>query len=162
MKKAAILYSTYTPTIDAIISRLEDVRFDCIQTGADLDGYDLVVGVGLEDVSGIERNIVNIHHSLLPAFSGEEPVKQAFLAGVKVTGLTIYYTNPEKIIAQYPVFISNDAHFDDVEHEIQYLEQTIYPIVLEKILNGGVFEIKDLLKSGGCASGCGGCGKCNH
>lgn len=162
MKKAAILYSIYTPTIDAIVSRLQDVRFDCIQVGADLSGYDFVIGVGLDDISGVKENIINIHHSLLPAFSGEEPVKQAFLAGVKVTGITIYYTNPQKIIAQYPIIISNDAHFDDIEQELLYLEQTIYPIVIEKIINNEVFEIKDLLKSGGCSSGCGGCGKCNH
>ena len=97
----------------------------------------------------------------MPAFSDNEPVKEAFLAGVKVTGITFYYTNPERIIAQYPIFISNFSHYDDIERELEYLEQTIYPLILEKILRNEPFEIRKLLTKG-CSGNCGGCDSCKH
>lgn len=37
------------------------------------------------------RNIVNIHHSFLPAFSGASPYKQAFVRGVKLIGATAHF-----------------------------------------------------------------------
>ena len=104
----------------------------------------------------INFNALDIHHSLLPAFAGEEPEKQAILSGVKVTGLTIFYTKPKKIIAQYPVFIENDTHFDELEVQMNNLERIIYPLVIEKILKNEVFEIKNLLNSHNSH----GCGKC--
>jgi len=154
MKKIAIIYSEYTPTIDAIKSHLDGYEIILSKQIPD-KGFDLVVNVN----SGIDfrDNTICVHHSLLPAFEGEEPVKQAFLAGVKVTGITFYYTNPYKIIAQYPVFIPNAAHFDDIEKELEYLEQTIYPVIIEKILKNEPFELKNIL-----TKNCGGCLGCKH
>ena len=43
----------------------------------------------------------------------------------------------------------------------EYLEQTIYPLILEKILNNEPFEIRQLL-SKGCSGNCGGCNSCKH
>ena len=102
-----------------------------------------------------------MHYSLLPAFKSEEPLRDALIAGVKVTGLTFYYTNPEKIITQYPIFISGFSHYDEIERELNYLEQTIYPLILEKILKNEPFEIRNLLTKG-CSGNCGGCSGCSH
>ena len=167
MKRIAVVYSEYSPTVDAIIAQLKDVEVTCFK-GVPEGEYDLIVNIngattpptplphgGQSDGAG--DKVINVHYSLLPAFKGDEPVKQAVLAGVKVTGITFYFTNPERIIAQYPVFISNTSHFDDVEKELQYLEQTIYPIVIEKLLNNEPFELKNLLQKG-----CGGCSGCTH
>lgn len=163
MKKVAVLYSTYNPTIDAIKLRLSDIDVSYFQeflTDEELKEYDLVVLCNYKE--SVNFNALNIHHSLLPAFAGEEPEKQAILAGVKVTGITIFYTKPEKIIAQYPVFIENDTHFDELESQMNNLERIIYPLVIEKILNNEPFEIKDILKKpnnegcGGCCQKCGG------
>ena len=36
-------------------------------------------------------NIINIHHSFLPAFVGASPYKQAFIRGVKLLGATAHF-----------------------------------------------------------------------
>lgn len=159
MKKLALLYSTYTPTIDSIIAHLKDFDVTCLTALDNLDTYDLVANINYK--SEIEQNHVAVHHSLLPAFESKEPVKDAILAGVKVTGITFYYTNPKKIITQYPIFISNASHYDDVAKELEYLEQTIYPLILERLLENKPFEIRNLL-SKGCSGNCGGCNSCKH
>lgn len=159
MKKVAIIYSEYTPTIDAIISHLKDCEVKTFNSYKDVNGFDLVVNTNYKDE--IPENHIAVHYSLLPAFQGEEPVKQAFLAGVKVTGITFYYTNPEKLITQYPIFISNFSHYDNVKRELEYLEQTIYPLILERILKNEPFEIRQLLTKG-CSGNCGGCNSCKH
>lgn len=160
MKKVAIIYSKYTPVIDAIISYLKDFEVKIFDSYTqELNDFDLIVNTNYKNE--IPKNHINVHYSLLPAFQDEEPVKQAFLAGVKVTGITFYYTNPQRIIAQYPIFISNFSHYDDVERELEYLEQTIYPLILEKILKNEPFEIRQML-SQGCSGNCGGCSSCKH
>lgn len=159
MKKIVIIYSEYTPTIDAIIARLKDFEVKAVNSVEEIGACDLLVNTNYD--KEIPQNHINVHYSLLPAFSDNEPVKEAFLAGVKVTGITFYYTNPERIIAQYPIFISNFSHYDDIERELEYLEQTIYPLILEKILRNEPFEIRKLLTKG-CSGNCGGCDSCKH
>lgn len=159
MKKLALLYSTYTPTIDSIIAHLKDFDVTCLTVPDNLDTYDLVANINYK--SEVEHNHVAVHHSLLPSFESKEPVKDAILAGVKVTGITFYYTNPKKIITQYPIFISNASHYDDVAKELEYLEQTIYPLILQRLLENKPFEIRNLL-SKGCSGNCGGCNSCKH
>lgn len=39
--------------------------------------------------------VINIHHSLLPAFVGANPYKQAFDKGVKLIGATAHYVTSE-------------------------------------------------------------------
>ena len=41
---------------------------------------------------------ISIHYSLLPSFDCENPIKEAFLYGVKVSGVTIYRKSDRKII----------------------------------------------------------------
>lgn len=60
-------------------------------------------------------NIINIHHSFLPAFIGASPYHQAYERGVKIIGATAHYVTPEldagPIIEQDVVRVS---HRDDV------------------------------------------------
>ena len=160
MKKIAVLYSEYSPTIDAIKMQLSGIEVCCFQNYIEeLTNYDLIVLCNYN--KSVNFNALNVHHSLLPAFAGDEPEKEAILTGVKVTGITVFYTKPERIIAQYPIFIENDMHFDDLEIKMNNLEQVIYPIIIDKILKSEPFEIKDLLNTntkgcGKCCSKCGG------
>lgn len=108
--------------------------------------------------------VINLHPSLLPAFKGsKDAIKDAFLAGVKVSGVTVHWVTSDvdggKIIAQYPVFLNNEMHFDEFEHEIHSIEHKLYPVVIEKVLDDKVFDFVDLMKSSGCGSSCGGCKK---
>lgn len=127
--------------------------------------FDLVVLAGYmrilpdDDLDAMGK-VINIHPSLLPAFKGSKnAIQDAFLAGVKVSGVTIHWVNSDvdggKIIAQYPVFITNEMHIDEFETEIHTLEHQLYPVVIESILNDKVFDFVDLMKSS-CKSGCSG------
>lgn len=128
--------------------------------------FDLIVLAGYmrilpEDVLTAMDKVINIHPSLLPAFKGsKDAIKDAFLGGVKVSGVTVHWVTSDvdggQIIAQYPVFIDNDMHFDEFETEIHAIEHKLYPIVTEKILEDKVFNFSDLMRSN-CTSGCGGC-----
>lgn len=130
--------------------------------------FDLVVLAGYmriipEDVLKEMGKVINIHPSLLPAFKGSaNAIKDAFLAGVKVSGVSVHWVTSDvdggEIIAQYPVFITNDMHFDEFESEMHKIEHKLYPIVIEKLLEDKVFDFSDLMKSS-CGSSCGGCHK---
>lgn len=127
--------------------------------------FDMVVLAGYMRILPPEvldlGRFVNIHPSLLPAFKGKDAIQRAFLAGVKVSGVTVHWVCDDvdggKIIAQYPVLIDNSMHFDEFESEIHKIEHILYPIVIEKLLNDEVFDFSDLI--GRCGS-CGDCGKC--
>ncbi len=123
--------------------------------------FDLIVLAGYmrilpDDVLELGK-FINIHPSLLPAFKGKDAIQRAFFAGVKVSGVTVHWVNNEldggKIIAQYPILISNVMHFDEFEKEIHSLEHQLYPIVIDKLLKDEVFDFSDLLNCGGC-NGC--------
>lgn len=104
---------------------------------------------------------ISIQPSLLPAFKGKDAIERAFMAGVKVSGVTVYSLNAnendEKIIAQYPVLISNETHFDEFKSDIYRLEAVLYPVVIDKLLKDEVFDFPDLMNSCSCEGGCGGC-----
>ena len=112
---------------------------------------------------------IKIHPSLLPAFKGEDAISRAFSAGVKVSGVTVQWYNNDvdggKIIAQYPVLIGNLTHFDELQASIETLENHLYPIVIEKILEDKVFDFEDLFNAAhkGCGgNGCSSCGGCGN
>ena len=108
---------------------------------------------------------INIHPSLLPAFKGPDAINRAFFAGVKVSGVTVHYVSENldagKIIAQYPVLISNLTHYDEFEREILTLEDLLYPVVIDKLLNNKVFDFADLIQQNQC-NGCSGCSSTNN
>ena len=158
MKRVAVLYSEYYPVIDAIKYHLSEYCVDCISDIKDTDEYDLIICLGNKKSKG---NAISCHHSLLPAFNCEEPEKEAVLEGVKVTGITIYYQNTGKIIAQYPVFIKNDTHYDDLNRELTYLEQILLPLVAKQIIKNEPFDVSMLTKTS-CNGKCGGCLSCSH
>ncbi|WP_051792128.1 formyltetrahydrofolate deformylase [Amycolatopsis jejuensis] len=58
--------------------------------------------------------VINIHHSLLPAFVGAQPYRRAYERGVKIIGATAHYATPEldagPIIAQD---VEHVGHTDD-------------------------------------------------
>lgn len=111
--------------------------------------------------------IIKVHPSLLPAFPDDNAITQAFDAGVKVSGITIHTITEEeendKIIAQYPILISNLMHYDEFEKAVLNLENLITPIVVEKLLDNKLFDFQDLFDNHhhGCGGNCGGCGGCH-
>jgi phosphoribosylglycinamide formyltransferase 1 len=103
-----------------------------------LAGYMRLIGPTL--LKAFEGKIVNIHPSLLPAFPGKDAIGQALAAGVETTGVTIHYvdegmdTGP--IIASAPVKVGAGETRESLQKKIQRIEHSLYPEVLEKLLNG--------------------------
>lgn len=74
----------------------------------------------LEHFSSAGRQVINIHHSFLPAFKGAQPYHRAWERGVKLIGATAHYVTEEldggPIIEQATVHVS---HRDEVEDLIR-------------------------------------------
>ncbi|KAJ9173374.1 hypothetical protein P3X46_016518 [Hevea brasiliensis] len=72
---------------------------------------------------GYGKDIINIHHGLLPSFRGGHPSKQAFDAGVKLIGATSHFVTEEldagPIIEQ---MVERVSHRDNLQSFVQKLE----------------------------------------
>lgn len=116
------------------------------QLGWHLDqhGVDLVCGAGFMRVLSAsfvrERNVLNVHPSLLPAFPGLRAIDRAFDAGVKVTGVTVHLmddgldTGP--IVAQRAVDVP--PALAELTLRIHAVEHELYPWVLQAWAAGRV------------------------
>jgi len=73
--------------------------------------------------------IINIHHSFLPAFVGANPYHRAFERGVKIIGATAHYATPEldagPIIEQDVVRVSHRDEVNDLIRKGKYLERIV-------------------------------------
>jgi len=73
---------------------------------------------------------------------GAHAIKDAFDAGVKVTGITVHFANAEydkgPIIAQRAVIVHEDDTLDTLEERIHEAEHELYPAVLGWIAEGRV------------------------
>jgi phosphoribosylglycinamide formyltransferase-1 len=78
--------------------------------------------------------MINIHPSLLPAFPGLHPQRQALAAGVKFSGCTVHFvraavdTGP--IIAQAVVPVEDGDDEDRLAERILDAEHRLYPLAL--------------------------------
>lgn len=140
-----------------------------IQNYFEMNKFDIVIINGFFPKINKEvfssGNFIKIQPSLLPAFPEETAIQDAFMAGVKVSGITIHTLEADcsnKILAQYPILISNLMHFDDFKMAVYNLENSIVPIVVEKLLDRKLFDFQDLFNNsqGGCGRNCGACGHC--
>lgn len=71
-----------------------------------------------EFVSQWSMQIINIHHSFLPAFVGADPYQQAYDKGVKLIGATAHYVTAE--LDQGPI-IEQDVHRVTHRHSVPEL-----------------------------------------
>lgn len=73
--------------------------------------------------------IINIHHSFLPAFVGANPYHRAFERGVKIIGATAHYATPEldagPIIEQDVVRVSHRDEVNDLVRKGKDLERIV-------------------------------------
>lgn len=80
-------------------------------------------------VDKFQNNIINIHHSFLPAFVGAKPYEQAYRRGVKIIGATSHYITVEldagPIIEQDVVRISHRDSVEDLRHKGEDLEKVV-------------------------------------
>jgi formyltetrahydrofolate deformylase len=80
-------------------------------------------------------NIINIHHSFLPAFIGGDPYKQAHQRGVKIIGATSHYVTEDldtgPIIEQDVIQISHRDTVDDLKRKGRDLERLVLARALQ-------------------------------
>ncbi|MBD2083600.1 MULTISPECIES: formyltetrahydrofolate deformylase [unclassified Coleofasciculus] len=73
--------------------------------------------------------IINIHHSFLPAFVGANPYHKAYERGVKIIGATAHYVTPDldagPIIEQDVVRVSHRDEVDDLIRKGKDLERVV-------------------------------------
>ncbi len=85
-------------------------------------------------IQHFENNIINIHHSFLPAFPGAKPYHSAYQRGVKIIGATSHYVTADldegPIIAQD---IEHVRHTNTIEDLVR-IGQDIEKIVLSKAI----------------------------
>jgi len=98
--------------------------------------------LGKEVLDFFPDRVVNLHPALLPSFPGANGIKDAFEAGVKVTGVTVHFANEKfdegPIIAQAPVAIEPEDTVDTVEAKIHEVEHKLLPQALALIADGRV------------------------
>ena len=124
-----------------------------------LQNFDVLLEYDIEAPNVIDVEVLKLHPSLLPSFDSKDPIKDAYLAGVKVSGVTVYSVSRDKILAQFPVLVENDFHFEDYVESITKAENLLYPLVIKSQLENKIFNFTDII--GGSSSGCSGnCGSC--
>ncbi len=82
-----------------------------------------------EFVSAYPGQIINIHHSFLPAFPGARPYQSAFLRGVKVIGATSHYVTADldegPIIEQDVIHVNHRHSVEDLVRKGKDLEKVV-------------------------------------
>lgn len=85
--------------------------------------------------------IINIHPSILPAFTGAHAIEDALDYGVKVTGCSVHLVDEVldggPILAQAVVAVEDDDDRDSLHARIQREEHRIYPETLRRMVECG-------------------------
>lgn len=95
--------------------------------------------VSSEFISHYPHQIINIHHSFLPAFTGAKPYHRAFDRGVKLIGATSHYVTEQlddgPIIEQDVVRVSHRNQVSDLVDKGRDLERLVLSRALRWHLN---------------------------
>ena len=96
-----------------------------------------------EFVAHFEGQIINIHHSFLPAFIGANPYKQAFERGVKIIGATAHFVNNNldegPIITQAVLNVSHEDSWLDMKKAGQNVEKNVLSKALDLVFEDKIF-----------------------
>lgn len=109
----------------ALIDRLQDEAVDLIC----LAGFMRILGKAF--INRFASKIINIHPSLLPAFPGLHPQRQALEYGVKFSGCTVHFVDegvdsgPIILQSVVPLYDSDDE--ETLSRRILEQEHIIYP-----------------------------------
>jgi formyltetrahydrofolate deformylase len=94
-------------------------------------------------VQEFPQQVLNIHHSFLPAFIGANPYKQAHQRGVKIIGATAHYVTDDldegPIIAQEVVRIDHNFSWQDMRRAGRNVEKVVLSNALQHLLEDKVF-----------------------
>ncbi len=120
-----------------VMQRIDAHNFDYIV----LAKYMRILTPGF--VKAYPQNIINIHHSFLPAFIGANPYKQAFERGVKIIGATAHFVTDDldegPIIAQDVIPVNHRLTWKDMQRAGRDGEKIVLSRALALVLNDRVF-----------------------
>jgi phosphoribosylglycinamide formyltransferase-1 len=118
----------------AVIGALEERRVGLVC----LAGYMRLLSAGF--VTHFAGRMLNVHPSLLPAFAGLHPQRQALAHGVRVSGATVHFvdegvdTGP--IVAQAAVPVRPDDTEESLAARILVEEHRLYPEAVRLFAEG--------------------------
>jgi len=118
----------------ALVRVLEEHSIDYVVVA----GFPRIVGT--ETVHAYPDRIVKVHHSLLPAFPGLDPVTDALEHGVKQTGVTVHLIGRElevgPIVSQQPLEIHDGETWHSLVERIHQLELQMLPAAGRALVDG--------------------------
>lgn len=96
-----------------------------------------------EFVGNFPIQIVNIHHSFLPAFAGAHPYKQAYTRGVKIIGATAHFVTNDldegPIIEQQVIPVNHTHTINDMIKAGKEIEKAVLARALKILFEDRVF-----------------------
>ncbi len=94
-------------------------------------------------VKEFNEQIINIHHSFLPAFIGANPYKQAYDRGVKMIGATAHFVNDEldcgPIICQDIIQVNHTYTWKDMQKVGKNIERIVLAKAIELAIDNRIF-----------------------
>ncbi len=94
-------------------------------------------------VAEFPNQIINIHHSFLPAFIGAKPYQQAYDRGVKIIGATAHFVTNDldegPIIHQQVIPVDHNFSAKDLAHAGRDVEKSVLSKALSFVLDDKVF-----------------------
>ncbi|WP_316770131.1 formyltetrahydrofolate deformylase [Pedobacter frigiditerrae] len=94
-------------------------------------------------IAQYSNQIINIHHSFLPAFIGANPYKQAFERGVKIIGATAHFVTNNldegPIISQQTIHVNHTFDAKQMAVAGREIEKAVLSKALEQVLEDRVF-----------------------
>jgi len=98
-------------------------------------------------VAKFQKQIINIHHSFLPAFAGARPYRQAFERGVKLIGATAHFVTNEldegPIIAQQIIPVTHSFTAADMVEAGKEIETAVLARALRLVFDDRVLVYKN-------------------
>ena len=122
---------------NSVMEQIDQYRFDYIV----LAKYMRILTPAF--VKSYPQQIINIHHSFLPAFIGANPYKQAFDRGVKIIGATAHFVTDDldegPIIAQDVIPVNHRFSWRDMQRAGRDGEKIVLSRALNLVLHDRVF-----------------------
>jgi len=120
-----------------VLAQLDNLSFDYIV----LAKYMRILSADF--VHHYPEQIINIHHSFLPAFIGANPYKQAHSRGVKIIGATAHFVTTDldegPIISQDVIPVNHRQEWRDMQKAGRDVEKIVLARALSLVLNDRVF-----------------------
>ncbi|MBS7566289.1 formyltetrahydrofolate deformylase [Mucilaginibacter sp. Bleaf8] len=100
-----------------------------------------------EFVARFPMQLINIHHSFLPAFVGASPYRQAYERGVKLIGATAHFVTDDldegPIIAQQTIPVNHNFTAADMVKAGKEIETAVLAKALQLVFDDRVFVYKN-------------------